>query len=114
MKRTVCLLLALVLVLSLAGCGMKKERVDQLAGAWMEKNEPLTEETEAVFAAAMESYSDMELEAVSLLGTQVVAGLNYRFLCNVRENGTVVGQKVVTVYRDLEQNCTVTAVNDPA
>ena len=111
MKRFAALSLVLVLVLSLCACGSKSAKEDvEIVGGYTQRSpeEAPSEEEAEVFAKAVEGteYSDYELTAT--LGTQVVAGTNYRFLCKTASGA----QKVLVVYRDLQNTCTVTSEED--
>ena len=67
-----------------------------------------------IFNKASEEYTKMTFEPIALLGTQVVAGTNYMFLCK----GTTVTEspqtelKVVIVYNDLNNKSEITSVKD--
>jgi len=105
MKKTwIALLLVMALTLPMSACG-KKEAEPMEAGGWTEtKDKELSAEDKEIFAAAVEGTEYEGYEVVSLLGTQVVAGRNYRFLCHIPE-----GDMILVVYRDLEGNCSVTS-----
>lgn len=86
----------------------------EATGAWSapEPNNGmlLPEQAQQAFAKAMESYGGTSASPVALLGTQVVAGTNYRVLAQ-GPNGagaTTYTTYVVDVYQDLEGNCSVT------
>ena len=72
----------------------------------------LSDEQQAVFDRATEGYVGMDLQPVCVLGTQVVAGTNYAFLCL----GTPVvaepeaGWYVAVVYEDLKGACEIRSV----
>ena len=74
----------------------------------------ITAELQEVFDKAMEGYDGAKLEPVELLSTQVVAGVNYRFLCNetILVPGAEPKEVIVTIYQDLEGNCSITDVED--
>jgi len=74
----------------------------------------LPEKAKEAFETALEGYTGMNFTPIALLGTQVVAGTNYMYLCR----GTAVvpnaepALKVVIIYRDLEGNASITRVTD--
>lgn len=70
----------------------------------------LSEAGESAFVKAMEGFTGVGLKPIVLLGTQLVSGTNYRFLCRgttVTEN-PVTSLYITTVYEDLEGNCRIT------
>lgn len=72
----------------------------------------LSDEEQAVFDRALEGYSGMELQPVCVLATQVVAGVNYAFLCQGSSTtaDSEPGWYVVVVYENLEGACEVSSV----
>lgn len=105
MKKIAALLLISALLLcALSACGRKEAPV---AGGWTANSEfgavTLPEEAQAAFDKAMVSYEGDKLTPVAFLGTQVVAGINYQFLCQGKD-----GLVKATVYQDLGQNAEVT------
>ena len=72
------------------------------------------EEAQAAFDKAVEAFVGQDFEIIAYLGSQVVAGTNYMFLCR----GTTVtaepavGLKVVIVYEDLEGKAEISKVTD--
>ena len=114
MKKFVGLILAAALVLSLAACASKKkneetkEQTDApdtdehpMAGGWTLNKEFDTISLDADTAEMLEK-AKSGLVPVAFLGSQVVGGMNYRYLC-------LDGEKLVTVevYADLEGNVTL-------
>lgn len=95
---------------------------EKLAGGWEPAEDRssvvIPQEAKDVFDKAAGNLDGNELEPMALLGTQVVAGTNYAFLCfsTLQTEETIHGIQVVTVYEDLDGNaeiiniCTV----DPA
>lgn len=84
-----------------------------LAGGWTAPESPeLTEEALTMFQKATEDVEGTSYSPVVLLSTQVVAGTNYRFLCEahpgIREGETEYD--ILTVYEDLEGNVELTEV----
>ena len=112
MKKLIALLLVTALLTCML-CACGKKPPEPVAGGWNVNSEfgkaELPEEAQAAFDAAAANYDGEELTPVAFLGTQVVAGLNFKYLCK-----TGSGLAVVTVYRDLEQNAEVTSVSDVA
>lgn len=80
---------------------------------WQESVSPtLPEEAKAAFDLAMEQYDGAKPIPVAFLGSQVVAGVNYSFLCAVpdtseRDSMPVAGLKEIRIYRDLEGNASI-------
>lgn len=91
------------------------EPAPAIAGGWAlydGMEESLSAEEREPLDKALEGYAGLSVRPIALLGTQVVAGLNYLYLC---ETAPVVPNaekslSAVTVYRDLEGNATVTNV----
>ncbi len=85
----------------------------ELTGGWEQPETPeITEEAGKAFEKAMEGFTGVGYVPVALLTTQLVAGMNYRYLC---EATTVVpdaetSYAIVTVYQDLEGNAEITEI----
>ena len=77
---------------------------ETLAGGWEENNQEVTEELLDIFNRGVEGTEFAEYVPTKLLATQVVSGINYKFLC---ENG-----EEIIVYRDLNDNCSVLEINN--
>ena len=85
----------------------------ELAGGWNEPESPeVTEQAKAALTKASETLTGAEYTPIALLASQVVAGMNYRMLCESR--ATVPGAQaeyvIVTVYADLQGNAEITDV----
>ncbi len=95
--------------------GESAEPGEQLAGGWSAPDSltvlPLTEEAQKAFDKAKENFVGSNLEPMALLGTQVVAGMNYAILCRVTPvvPDPVSTVQVVTVYADLQGNAEFTS-----
>ena len=95
---------------------------EQLAGGWQAAEElssaAIPQEAEDAFGKAAEKLLGNDLEPLALLGTQIVAGTNYAFLCRstLQTSEPVRGIQVVTVYQDLEGNAEIISICtvDPA
>ncbi len=120
MRKIIALLAALLMICGTAcalGEGTEGEEAVPgfLAGGWSVPEDPaVTDELLALFEKGMEGLVGVDYVPVVLLGTQVVAGTNYAFLCQ----GTVVvpdavpSWKVVYLYADLEGNASVLEIAD--
>ena len=72
---------------------------EMLCGGYSEQR-PLTAEDSAVFAKATEPYAYLGLKPLSV-STQVVAGMNYRFACEMNAFGGPAKQVDVKIFRPL-------------
>lgn len=80
-------------------------------GGWSEPDSPaVSEEALQALTKACETLTGAEYAPVALLATQVVAGMNYRILCE--STPTVPNAEteyvIVTVYADLQGNAEIT------
>ena len=104
MKKLLVILLAVLILCSLAGCGQKKTE-QTMTGSWeLTDSAELTSEARESFDKAMEGFVGVNYEPIAFLGSQIVSGTNRSFLCEA----TVVYPNakpyyaVVTVYTDLQ------------
>ncbi len=86
-----------------------------LAGGWQTyEGQGIPAKAQVAFEKAMKGYVGMKLTPKKLIATQVVAGTNYKFLCD--GTGVYPGAKtkeyVVVIYRDLNDNCTISSVTE--
>ena len=74
----------------------------------------ITAELQAIFDKGLEGLASVGYKAKKLVATQVVAGTNYKFLCDatVVYPGAVATEKYVTIYKDLQGNCSLLNVED--
>ncbi len=95
---------------------------EQLAGGWQiaedRSSAVIPQEAKDAFDKAAANLDGNELEPMVLLGTQLVSGMNYAFLCysTLQTEETINGAQVVIVYEDLEGNAEITNIStvDPA
>lgn len=88
---------------------------EQLSGGWSQPESPeLTEEARAALSSALENLDGADYEPLALLGTQVVAGMNYCILCQstVTAPGAESAYVLVYVYQDLEGKGEITDIVD--
>ena len=108
-------------VFALTGCRKNKTSeepaapaAEQAAGGWTVSTEAaapvIPDSAKEAFDAAVSEQTDAGYEPLAFLGSQVVAGSNYGFLC--RKAGSEAGLCTVKVYRDLEGNASITEVKD--
>ena len=72
-----------------------------ITGGWQTTENPaVTDEVREAFDKAMAGYSEAEYEAIDLLATQIVSGVNYCFLCRDVTDETS-GYAFVYVYENL-------------
>ena len=86
---------------------------ETLAGGWFEPESPeITEDAKAVFDKAMETLVGVDYVPVALLEQQVVAGMNYCYLCEatVVYPGAETTYALVYIYEDLEGNAEITDI----
>ena len=88
---------------------------EERVGGWTQPASPtMTKEAKTAFDKAMEGVVGVSYRPVELLGTQVVAGTNYRILCDAQVvyPGTEPYQAVVTIYQDLDGNVEILEITD--
>lgn len=82
-----------------------------VVGGWEEPETPeMTAEAKAALEKACETLTGAEYTPVALLATQVVAGTNYRIICESRPSVPIpeCDYVIVTVYADLQGNAEIT------
>ena len=84
-------------------------------GGWAEAASPvMTQDAGKALEKACETLTGAEYTPVALLGTQVVAGFNYRIICESK--ATVPDAEteyvIVTVYADLDGNAEITETEE--
>lgn len=86
-----------------------------LMGGWIipeNKTAELPAEVLEAFNKATADFYENEYKPVALLGSQVVAGMNYKILCTSNAEGSDSLYYVLTIYADLEGNASVTAIEE--
>ena len=112
MKKIVSVLLVLALALAVSAAAL----AEMMVGGWeVAEHQPvlmMDEEMQAVFDKATGDMDGAVYVPVALLGTQVVAGINYCFLCQITP--VVPDPKpvwaLVYIYADLEGNAEITNI----
>ncbi len=122
-KKIISLLLILLVLITIVGCGKKdkkevKEKGEKKVASWeidtTAETLNIPKDARNAFTKAVENYDGVELKPIALLGTQVVSGTNYMYLCK----STTVTEKpetsyvIVIVYKDLNGNSKITFVKD--
>jgi len=90
----------------------KKPRTSDLDGGLeivkiKNKSAALSKSARKVFKQGTKKYKKYELRPIALLGTQIVAGKNYRFLCYGTGSKKVKDIFVVDLYKNLNGKCSV-------
>ena len=90
---------------------------EQLMGGWQapetaEAMDAMPQKAATAYAKALEGFVGNDLTPVALLGTQLVAGTNYAFLCHssLVTLEPVVSMQLVVIYEDLSGNAAVTNI----
>lgn len=84
---------------------------EDVVGGWNETESPeMTDEAKKALEKACETLTGAEYTPVALLATQVVAGTNYRIICESKPSVPIpeCGYVIVTVYADLDGNAEIT------
>ncbi len=117
MKKIFALMLVFTLLFCFAGCEKSKSadktdstpKPEQLSGGWTVPAEfgkaTMPEEAQTAFETAAKEADGKFFVPVAYLGRQVVAGMNFAYLCTTDKVGE---WHKVTIYRDLDGKCTVT------
>ncbi len=117
MKRKLFIsLFVLLTVLFITGCNKVSDVIKELnptgengVGGWSLKTDvenTIPDQQGIIFERGMSTYSDHSLKPIAFLGSQIVSGTNYMYLCTSDE-----GFKVVVIYNDLKDNARVRFVN---
>lgn len=123
LKKILCVLLCVLTVaLLISGCKtekdsetatsvVQKQAQEQLAGGWQINTDfesaKMPESAKKAFDKAVKDKDG--LKAVAYLGSQVVAGMNYAFLCQDTKSGDTF--YIVKIYNDLKGNATITSLS---
>lgn len=84
---------------------------EDVVGGWNETESPeMTDLAKKALEKACETLTGTEYTPVALLATQVVAGTNYRIICESKPSVPIpeCGYVIVTVYADLNGNAEIT------
>ena len=106
------IILLIICVLLLIGCDKLENKKEDVInkGDWViditSEKETLEDDVLQIFERAKSNFNG-KLEYVSLLGKQVVAGVNYMFLCH-----DDIGYKIAIVYNNLENVSQITHTSD--
>ena len=114
MKQIFAAFLSCLLLIGVFALPATAEETQQpLVGGWQTPDSPdITPELQEIFEKATEGLLGVDYTPLALTGTQLVAGMNYRILCEAR---TVVPDAepyyvTMTIYKDLEGNASVTDI----
>jgi hypothetical protein len=116
-KRNIILagIMLLTLVFCSSFCLAETAQTEPLLGGWettVHEAEELPEDAQAAFDKATEKLVGAKYTPVSLMGTQLVAGMNYCILCQITPvvpNATSTWA-LVYIYADLKGNAEITNI----
>lgn len=118
MKKYRILFVLLGAILLITGCNKSDEPSEIVGGYTLdmatEVVAKMPKNAASAFEKATSNYTGLSLNAVALLGSQVVSGTNYMYLCSsttVTEK-PVSAYKIVVVYVDNKGNADIKSVND--
>ena len=122
-RRTISIILISAIAMSLSACkGSKTDNkegsVGAETGAWTMNDQKtqakLPDEAARAFNKATEGFTGSTLEPVALIGSQVVAGLNYMILCRATTatQESVTTYQIAVIYADLEGNAELISLKD--
>lgn len=116
-KKVLSLLFVVSIVLLLTACGNEPKESDNKVGGWelnTSVSNKIPTDKEKIFSKAIEKYTGMELEPIAYLGSQVVSGTNYMYLCKATTTTSKpeTSFKVVVVYENLDKEVELKEVED--
>lgn len=126
MRFIAVMLLAFVLTVNLSGCGsdsssesgdvesssselVSSSATNAIVGSYSGYRE-LSEDEKSFFEEVVKGY-EKELFNPERVSTQVVAGINYRFLCSMKD-GNATSKVIVTIYKPLSGDSKITSVEE--
>ena len=83
---------------------------EKMLGGWKQFDEEINDQLEEMFETAFKELNEMKLTPVKLIGSQLVAGMNYRFLCLSKDEKKT--PNFVTIYRNLQGQCQIIDISD--
>ncbi len=127
MKKTICMITAVLLMALLAACGTEEPAQPsaepsadpapggQMVGSWQiyeGEAASLPKDVQEAFDEACAAKTDVELVPVALVGNQVVGGMNYKILCRQTTPAEEAGSlKVVEIYDSFEEDAGITMIS---
>ena len=116
----ICLVLAAVSTFAFSACSREKVVDDaptqpDIVGGWQaSESAEITKELRTVFEKAAVEYTGVDFVPVAFLSSQVVAGINYCFLCEATPvvPGSKTNYALVYIYENLEGNAEITDVKN--
>ena len=98
-------------ITSVTETGVSADYPEGLDGGWSEISDyKMTESANKAFNKSVETLTGAEYSPIALLANQVVAGMNYKILCEAK--ATVPDAQpyyvIITVYADLDGNAEIT------
>ena len=124
-RNILIVLMAAVMIASLTGCkstitaeGAKQddqEEENMLLGGWQAVEDgTITPELQEMFDKAMENLTGVGYRPIKLVATQLVSGMNYKFLCEAitLTSDMPTREAYVSIYKDLQGNVSILNIED--
>lgn len=112
MKKILIGIMIIMTCFLLTGCGKQESVIEErnIVGGW-DIDVPINQleiptNAKEVFDRATSDYTKMTLTPISLIGTQIVSGTNYMYLCK-GEDSNSTKWVLVTIYNDLSHNAEI-------
>ena len=114
MKKMFTMILAALMALALTAGGAKEAAAETVGGWTLTGHEEIPQEAQSAFDKAIETLLGAEYQPIALLGTQLVSGMNYCFLCEVTVvyPGSEPYYVLMYIYQNLQGEAEVTRVVD--
>ncbi len=115
MKKVIALIAIVMMMAAAFGCAKSAEKKEDIVGGWREAEDgTITDELREIFDKATETLTGVNYVPKKLIATQLVAGMNYKFLCDatVVYPGAKAHEAVLIIYKDLKGNASVIEIID--
>ncbi len=115
LKKVLALIAIVMMMVTAFGCAKSAEKKEDIVGGWKEAEDgTITDELREIFDKATETLTGVNYVPKKLIATQLVAGMNYKFLCDatVVYPGAKAHEAILIIYKDLKGNASVIEIID--